>query len=178
MLSQWHKSSCGQWCDYPGCSKSLFSDTNSGPQDRMFLQKHILSHKPDHVRGCNSKKGRQMERDKAENLSLTHSLRLWSLAHITWCLSAFLFESHFFRLQILTCFCLSKQNLILNFRIQVLHISKRKLCWKRRLKIVDAFAQSSSVLGWNRIVQLLAGICDAAGYPGLLNGFESCWRLL
>lgn len=32
-------------------AKSLSSDMNTGPQDRMFLQKHSLNHKADHVRG-------------------------------------------------------------------------------------------------------------------------------
>ena len=32
-------------------AKSLSSDKNTGPQDRMFLQTHCLNHKADRVRG-------------------------------------------------------------------------------------------------------------------------------
>lgn len=36
--------------------KSLSSDMNAVPQDRMFLQRHSLNHKADHVGGSGSKK--------------------------------------------------------------------------------------------------------------------------
>lgn len=46
--------------------------------------------------------------------------------HNSWCFSVFLFKNHFLSLQILTCSYLSKQKLILNFRIADLPISVKK----------------------------------------------------
>lgn len=46
------------------------------------------------------------------------------------------------------------------------------------MKIDCAFAQSFCVLCSKRIVQQLAVNWEAAGYPGSLNGFESCWKPL
>lgn len=43
---------------------------------------------------------------------------------------------------------------------------------------MGVLAQSSCVLDSNRIAQLLAVICEAAGCPGFLNGFEGCWKPL
>lgn len=76
-----------------------------------------------------------------------------------------MFKSHFLRVHILTCFDLSRENLILSFGMEILLIFIVEWCWKRRIKTEAVLASSSSVLGSDRIAQLLAVIWEAPGYP-------------
>ena len=108
-------------------AQSLSSDMNAVPRGARSLPETRLTPQSRSRRGSGCWKGRQMERGKAENSSLTPSIRLQGLqppshaASVSFCLKVTFSEK-----KVLTCFYVSKQNLPLNFRISILPISMKK----------------------------------------------------
>lgn len=105
-------------------AKSLSSDTNTGPQDRTFLQTHCLNHRADRVRGLAPRREANRKRWGHKSIINTASWAPESVMHVLQCFSAFLFKSCFLRVQIFTCFYLSKQNLYSQVE---LHIPIRRI---------------------------------------------------